>query len=69
MPSDFDEFSPRAAVSYRGGSSEESRNRDLLQRVMNRHGFLSYPDEWWHFDFTGWENYQPMSIGFQEIAR
>lgn len=69
MPSDFDEFSPRAAVSYRGGSAEERRNRDLLQRVMNRRGFQSYPDEWWHFDFPGWENYQPMSIGFQEIAR
>ena len=69
MPSDFDEFSPRAAVSYSGGTSEERRNRDLLQRVMTRHGFLSYPDEWWHFDFKGWEKCQPMSIGFREIAR
>ena len=68
MPSDFDEFSPRAAVNYRGGSAVESRNRDLLQRVMTRNGFLSYSDEWWHFDFKGWENYPPMSIGFQEIA-
>lgn len=69
MPSDFDEFSPRAAVNYRGGSAEERRHRDLLQRVMIRHGFMSYPDEWWHFDFKGWENYPPMSIGFKEISR
>ena len=69
MPSDFDEFSPRAAVNYRGGSTEERRNRDLLQRVMTRHGFLSYSDEWWHFDFRGWGQYPPMSIGFQEITR
>ena len=69
MPSNFDEFSPRAAVTYPGGSAEERRNRDLLQRVMIRHGFLSYPDEWWHFDFKGWENYPPMSIGFQGIIR
>lgn len=69
MPSDFDKFSPRAAVNYRGGSTEERRNRDLLQRVMTRHGFLSYSDEWWHFDFRGWEQYPPMSIGFQEIDR
>ena len=69
MPSDFDEFSPRAAVNYRGGSAEERRNRDLLQRVMIRHGFMSYPDEWWHFDFKGWENYPPLSIGFQGITR
>ena len=69
MPSDFDEFSPRGAVSYSGGTSEERRNRDLLQRVMTRHDFLSYPDEWWHFDFKGWEKFPSMSIGFQEIAR
>jgi D-alanyl-D-alanine dipeptidase len=69
MPSDFDEFSPRAAVSYSGGTLEERRNRDLLQRVMTRHGFLSYPDEWWHFDFKGWENYPPMTVGFQSLAR
>jgi D-alanyl-D-alanine dipeptidase len=69
MPSDFDEFSPRAAVSFSGGTSEERRNRDLLQRVMTRHGFLSYPDEWWHFDFKGWENYPPMTVGFQSLVR
>jgi D-alanyl-D-alanine dipeptidase len=69
MPSDFDEFSPRAAVNYCGGSTAERHHRDLLQRVMTRHGFLSYPDEWWHFDFKGWENYPPMSMGFQEISR
>jgi D-alanyl-D-alanine dipeptidase len=67
MPSDFDEFSLRAAVNYRGGTVEERRNRDLLQRVMTRHGFLSYPDEWWHFDFRDWEKYPPLSVGFSEL--
>jgi D-alanyl-D-alanine dipeptidase len=69
MPSDFDEFSPRADVNYRGGTPEERRNRDLLQQVMTRHGFLSYADEWWHFDFKGWENLPPMSIRFQDLKR
>jgi D-alanyl-D-alanine dipeptidase len=67
MPSDFDEFSPKAAVGYSGGTKEERRNRDLLQRVMTHHGFLSYPDEWWHFDFKGWEHYPPMSVSFREL--
>jgi len=69
MPSDFDEFSPRAAVSFSGGTLEQRHNRDLLQRVMTRHGFLTYPDEWWHFDFKGWENYPPMTVGFQSLVR
>jgi D-alanyl-D-alanine dipeptidase len=65
MPSDFDEFSSRAAVTYEGGTREQRRNRDLLQRVMTRHGFQSYPDEWWHFDFYGWEKYAPLDIDFR----
>jgi D-alanyl-D-alanine dipeptidase len=69
MPSDFDEFSPRAAVSYSGGTIEERHNRDLLQKVMTRHGFLSYPDEWWHFDFKGWEKFPPMGVRFQNLSR
>jgi D-alanyl-D-alanine dipeptidase len=69
MPSDFDEFSPRAAVSYHGGTAEQRRNRDLLQRVMTRHGFLSYPDEWWHFDFKGWEKFPPLSVDFEQLRR
>lgn len=64
MPSNFDEFSHRAAVTYKGGTPEQRRNRDFLQGVMTRHGFLSYPDEWWHFDFCGWENYAPLDIDF-----
>lgn len=67
MPSGFDEFSPRAAVAYEGGTSEQRRNRDLLQGVMTRHGFLSYPDEWWHFDFKGWEKLEPLSVGFVDL--
>jgi D-alanyl-D-alanine dipeptidase len=68
MPSDFDEFSSRAAVNYRGGTVKERRNRDLLQRVMTRHGFLSYPDEWWHFDFRDWEKYPSLLVGFPELG-
>jgi hypothetical protein len=69
MPSDFDEFSPRAAVAYTGGTPETRRNRELLQKVMTRHGFLSYPHEWWHFDFQGWEKYEPLSIGFTKLQK
>lgn len=64
MPSDYDEFSPRAAVAYAGGTEEQRRNRERLQKVMTRHGFQSYPDEWWHFDFSGWEKYEPLDIEF-----
>jgi D-alanyl-D-alanine dipeptidase len=29
--------------------SEASRNRLLLKLVMEKHGFVGYAQEWWHF--------------------
>lgn len=30
-------------------SSEQKQNRELLKRIMSKHGFRSYPQEWWHY--------------------
>lgn len=68
MPSDFDDFSERAHRDYAGGTAEERRNRQLLEVVMQRHGFLGYPTEWWHFDLKNWENYQPLDIPIETLA-
>jgi D-alanyl-D-alanine dipeptidase len=60
MPSDYDEFSPRAHRDFAGGSDEARKNRALLEEVMARHGFLGLPTEWWHFDAAEWQSY-PLS--------
>lgn len=60
MPSDYDEFSPRAHRDFAGGSDEARNNRALLETVMARHGFVGLPTEWWHFDAAGWQSY-PLS--------
>jgi D-alanyl-D-alanine dipeptidase len=57
MPSRFGEFGEKAHRDYVDASSEETVNRDLLQTVMERHGFIGLPTEWWHFDLAGWESY------------
>lgn len=67
MPSDFDDFSEKAAVDYAGGTEEQRRNRERLQGVMTRHGFESYPHEWWHFDWKGWRDYEPLDVPFGEL--
>lgn len=69
MPSDFDDFSERAHRDYRGGSAEQRRNRQLLEDVMQRHGFTGYPTEWWHFDLAEWETYPPLDIPIGTLAR
>ena len=62
MPSDFDDFSERAHRDYRGGTAEQRRNRQILEDIMTKHGFIGYPTEWWHFDLKGWEKYPVLDI-------
>ncbi len=68
MPSGYDDFSPRAHRDYKGASGEEKTNRKLLETVMARHGFIPYPDEWWHFDLGGWEKYPVFDIPLESLA-
>ncbi len=60
MPSAFDDFSEKAHRNFRGATPEETANRELLQTVMEKHGFIGLPTEWWHFDIEGWEIYSPL---------
>ena len=69
MPSDFDDFSNRAHRDYPGGTAGQRRNRQLLQDTMQRHGFIGFPTEWWHFDLQGWEAYPPLDIPIDTLAR
>lgn len=69
MPSDFDDFSERAHRDYRGGTADQRRNRQLLEDVMQKHGFVGYPTEWWHFDLADWEKYPPLDIPIKTLVR
>lgn len=57
MPSEFDEFTPRAAPDYAGGTSAQRWARDQLRAAMGREGFSVNPSEWWHFDHDDWRRY------------
>lgn len=67
MPSDFDEFTERAAPVYAGGTIEETKNRDLLRQMMEAEGFTVNQNEWWHFDYKDWKEYRIFDIPFSEI--
>lgn len=69
MPSDYDEFNSSAHPNYAGATAEQTRNRDLLIRIMEKNGFLVYEYEWWHFDYKGWEKYQIENVKFEEIPQ
>ena len=67
MPSEYDEFTERASPQYAGGTDEQRANRDKLRRLMEADGFTVNPNEWWHFDFNGWENYAIYDLPFNQI--
>ena len=55
MPSDFDDFSEKAHINYQDAPEEALKNREFLHQIMNKHGFVGFSNEWWHFDLIGWE--------------
>jgi D-alanyl-D-alanine dipeptidase len=57
MPTEFDDFTPKAWITNDALSPEVKKNRDLLQTIMKKHGFEPVETEWWHFDLKGWQGY------------
>ncbi len=56
MGAGFDEFSDRARIDIEARlledgvlTREQIENRALLRKVMTEEGFMTIPNEWWHF--------------------
>ncbi len=67
MPTPYDSFAPEASSTYAELPDEVLKNREELISMMRRHGFRVIPNEWWHFDFMGWQNYDLMDIPFEQL--
>lgn len=52
MPTDFDDFSAKADRDYTDCTAQAAANAQLLEQVMEKHGFRGYWAEWWHFTDT-----------------
>jgi len=53
MGSPYDFFGEPSWVAYQNLLEIQKKNRQLLQSVMQKHGFRNYPQEWWHFTLRG----------------
>lgn len=62
MPSAFDDFSEKAHQDYQNCPADQIRNREMLRSIMEKHGFIGVPAEWWHYDLVGWEAYEPLTF-------
>jgi len=65
----YDEFSERSYIDFPGGSTLQRYYRELLRETMAAVGFQPLKEEWWHFDFEGWESYPIGNITFEELDR
>jgi D-alanyl-D-alanine dipeptidase len=65
MPSDYDDFSERAHPDYIGGNTAQRQARDALRSAMEAEGFSVYQNEWWHFDYQGWQGYPVLNLPLQ----
>jgi len=67
MPTPYDSFAPKASPSYSNLPAPIIKNRTLLITTMQAYGFRVIKNEWWHFDFIGWNKYPLMDIPFEKL--
>ena len=49
MGSPYDFFGLQSWTDYTKISEQQRANRLLLLKVMQKHGFLNFNQEWWHY--------------------
>ena len=69
MGTDFDNFSDTAHQDFKALPPAVLEHRELLRSLMTKHGFIIYPDEWWHYFFPGGEKYDVLDIGFNKLKK
>ena len=67
MPTPYDSFSKAAAANYEDVSPQAKANRDLLISVMRKNQMNVLSNEWWHYDFINWRNFDLMDIPFEKL--
>lgn len=52
MPTGFDDFSAKADRDYSDCTQTAAAHAELLEILMEKHGFKGYSAEWWHYSDT-----------------
>lgn len=67
MPTEFDDFTNKAAPHNQDVSEHTKKNRELLISTMQKHGFTVAKNEWWHFNANTSNNYPILDIPFEHL--
>lgn len=68
MGTGYDNFTDSAHHAFLKFSETVLRNRALLRRVMERHGFKALETEWWHYGFPSDGRYGVLDLPFRKLA-
>ena len=49
MGSPYDFFGNISHHTYQNITKEQTNNRQYLKSIMQKHGFIAYSEEWWHY--------------------
>jgi len=63
-PTGFDSFSAAASSNAKDIPADAMENRTTLQKVMKKAGFVTIPNEWWHFDYKNAKDYPVLNLKF-----
>jgi len=58
----FDLFDAASGTHDPGISEAAKQNRATLISLMQRHGFVNFDKEWWHFTLEGLDNVRPLDF-------
>lgn len=67
MPTEFDDFSRRAASEYPYVSEPAKKHRSILQDAMRAQGFLTISSEWWHFNDKDCKQYPVLDVPLEKF--
>jgi len=67
MPTGFDDFSEKAHHSYMQLDSIVIKNRSLLRKVMESHGFVALETEWWHYYLVNPTRFELLDFSFDQL--
>ena len=67
MPTGFDSFTDSAHHDFVSLSPEILNNRRLLKETMEKHGFIAFSTEWWHYSLPHPEYYELLDLSFKSL--
>jgi D-alanyl-D-alanine dipeptidase len=69
MPTGFDNFTDSAHHDFMNLSDEVLKNRKFLREIMEKHGFVAFPTEWWHYSLPEPERFEALDIPFADLEK